>query len=132
MILAGVVAPDGGRIAMDGAEGRFAGPKEAQAAGIGTVVEELSLVDGSTVAENVFANRAPARPLTWLERKRLFRETQSLLRPLASTLNPNRRVGALTTGGRQIVELANALSLNARVRLLDEPTPALSLAESAT
>ena len=131
MILAGVVAPDGGRIAMDGAEVRFAGPKEAQAAGIGTVFQELSLVDGLTVAENVFANRAPVGPLTWLDRKRLFRETQSLLRPLASTLNPNRRVGALTTGGRQIVEIAKALSLNARVLLLDEPTSALSLAESA-
>ncbi len=63
MILAGVVAPDGGRIAMDGAEVRFAGPKEAQAAGIGTVFQELSLVDGLTVAENVFANRAPVGPL---------------------------------------------------------------------
>ena len=131
MILAGVVAPDGGRIAMDGAEVRFAGPKEAQAAGIGTVFQELSLVDGLTVAENVFANRAPVGPLTWLDRKRLFRETQSLLQPLASTLSPNRRVAALTTGGRQIVEIAKALSLKARVLLLDEPTSALSLAEAS-
>src|SRR5438045_3305969 len=117
MILAGVVAPDGGRIAMDGAEVRFAGPKEAQAAGIGTVFQELSLVDGLTVAENVFANRAPVGPLTWLDRKRLFRETQSLLQPLASTLSPNRRVATLTTGGRQIVEIAKALSLKVPVLL---------------
>jgi len=131
MILAGVTAPDGGRIMMDGTEVRFAGPKEAQAAGIGTVFQELSLVDGLTVAENVFANRAPVGPLTWLDRKRLFRETQSLLQPLASTLSPNRRVAALTTGGRQIVEIAKALSLKARVLLLDEPTSALSLAEAS-
>jgi len=131
LILAGVTAPDGGRIMMDGTEVRFAGPKEAQAAGIGTVFQELSLVDGLTVAENVFANRAPVGPLTWLDRKRLFRETQSLLQPLASTLSPNRRVAALTTGGRQIVEIAKALSLKARVLLLDEPTSALSLAEAS-
>ncbi len=131
MILAGVTAPDGGRITIEGREVRFAGPKEAQAAGIGTVFQELSLVDGLTVAENVFANRAPVGPLTWLDRKRLFRETQSLLQPLASTLSPNRRVATLTTGGRQIVEIAKALSLKARVLLLDEPTSALSLAEAS-
>ncbi len=130
MILSGVIAPDSGRIVMSGNEVRFASPREAQAAGLGTVFQELSLVDGLTVAENVFANRAPAGPLGWLDRRQLYRETRSLLRLLGADLSPNRRVGALSTGGRQIVEIAKALSLQAQVLLMDEPTSALSIEES--
>src|SRR5919109_1801077 len=80
MILSGVYAPDAGRILVHGEEVPFARPSDAIAAGIGTVFQELSLVDGLTVAENVFANRAPVRPFSLLDRRRLYRETGSLLR----------------------------------------------------
>jgi ribose transport system ATP-binding protein len=130
MLLSGVYEPDAGRILVRGEEVSFARPSDAIAAGIGTVFQELSLVDGMTVAENVFANRAPAR-LGVIDRRRMERDTRALLGLLGSNLRPDRRVGSLGLGDRQVVEIAKALSLEARVLLLDEPTSALSAQEAS-
>jgi rhamnose transport system ATP-binding protein len=132
MALAGVVAPDSGRILRRGQEVRFAGPRDAQQAGIGTVFQELSLVNGLTVAENVFVNRVPAGPLGWIDRRRLSERTAGLLRLLGSELRADEPVARLTTGARQVVEIAKALSLDAHVLLMDEPTSALSMVETKT
>jgi ABC-type sugar transport system ATPase subunit len=131
MILSGVYAPDGGRVVVRGEEVIFARPSDAIAAGIGTVFQELSLVDGLTVAENVFANRAPTWGPGLIDRRRLEGDTRELLALLGSDLRPDRRVASLGVGDRQVTEIAKALSLNARVLLLDEPTSALSVDESA-
>src|SRR6266545_3441763 len=132
MILSGVYAPDRGRVLVGGEEVSFTRPSDAIAAGIGTVFQELSLVDGLTVAENVFANRAPTRGPGLIDRPRMERETRELLGLLDSDLRPTRRVASLGVGDRQVVEIAKALSLNARILLLDEPTSALSVDETAT
>jgi ABC-type sugar transport system ATPase subunit len=132
MVLSGVYAPDGGRILVRGEEVSFTRPSDAIAAGIGTVFQELSLVDGLTVAENVFANRAPTRGPGLIDRRRMERETRELLRLVGSELRPDRRVASLGVGDRQVVEIAKALSLDARVLLLDEPTSALSADETET
>lgn len=132
MILSGVYEPDEGRVVVRGEEVRFAGPKDAQDAGIGTVFQELSLVSGLTIAENVFANRSPTRALGMIDRRRMEADTSKLLKLLGSKARPDRRVSSLSIADRQVVEIAKALSLDARVLLLDEPTSALSLDEAAT
>ncbi len=119
MVLSGVYAPDGGRILVRGEEISFTRPSDAIAAGIGTVFQELSLVDGLTVAENVFANRAPTRGPGLIDRRRMERETRELLRLVGSELRPDRRVASLGVGDRQVVEIAKAVSLDERV-LADE------------
>src|ERR671930_1149904 len=91
MLLSGVYEPDAGRILVRGEEVSFARPSDAIAAGIGTVFQELSLVDGMTVAENVFANRAPAR-LGVVDKRRMERDTRALLGLLGSDVRPDRRV----------------------------------------
>src|ERR687887_2708833 len=79
MILSGVYAPDAGRVLVGEDEVSFARPSDAIASGIGTVFQELSLVDGLTVAENVFANRSPTHGLVLIDRRRMERETSELL-----------------------------------------------------
>jgi ABC-type sugar transport system ATPase subunit len=132
MLLSGVYQPDSGRIVLRGEEVSFSRPSDAIAAGIGTVFQELSLVDGMTVADNVFANRAPTRLHGLIDKRRMERETRALLSLLGSNLRPDRPVGSLGVGDRQVVEIAKALSLDARVLLLDEPTSALSAHEAGT
>ena len=132
MILSGVYAPDSGRVLVRGEDATFARPQDAQASGIGTVFQELSLVGRLTVAENVFASHAPTRVPGVLDRRRMKRETRELLRMLGSELRPDRPVASLDVGERQVVEIAKALSLHASVLLLDEPTSALSAEEAAT
>jgi ABC-type sugar transport system ATPase subunit len=129
MILAGALRPDRGRLLLDGREIHLAGVREAQAAGIGTVFQELSLVPQLSVAENVWANRAPARAGI-VDRRRLLRDSRDLLAGLGCDVDPSRPVAALGMGARQLVEIAKALSLHARVLLLDEPTASLTPAEA--
>jgi ABC-type sugar transport system ATPase subunit len=132
MILSGVYTPDAGRLRVRGKDVAFARPQDAQAAGIGTVFQELSLVEGLTVAENVFASHLPTRGAGVLDRPRMRRETRELLAMLGSDVRPDRTVATLDVGERQVVEIAKALSLRASVLLLDEPTSALSAEEAST
>jgi rhamnose transport system ATP-binding protein len=132
MVLSGVYAPDDGRVLIGGEDVAFTRPSDAISAGIGTVFQELSLVEGLTVAENVFTNRAPTHALGMIDRRRMERETRELLALVGSNLRPDRRVSSLGVGDRQVVEIAKALSLDARILLLDEPTSALSSEETVT
>ncbi len=124
-ILSGVIQPDSGSIVVGGREGPIRSPRAAQAMGVGTVFQELSLVGSLSVAENVFAGRVPTRAglVRW---SRLYRDVHHLLDGLGFRIDPNARVDRLPIGTRQLIEIAKALSLNARVLLLDEPTSALS------
>ncbi|MGH6945117.1 MAG: ATP-binding cassette domain-containing protein, partial [Geminicoccaceae bacterium] len=123
-ILFGVVQPDRGVIRIAGAPTVIGGPREAQRLGIGIVFQELSLVGSLSVAENIYAGRAPARGglVDWAA---LNARARALLEPLGLTIDPAAKVDSLHSGARQIVEIAKALSLEARILLLDEPTSAL-------
>ena len=125
-ILSGVIRPDAGEIRIGGRSVHILNPRQAQELGIGTVFQELSVVPALSVAENVFAARAPTRALGLVNWPRLYANTRALLAPFEAHIDPRTRVRDLSISARQIVEIAKALSLNARILILDEPTTALT------
>ncbi len=128
-IIAGVEQPDGGVIEWDGAPVAFRSTKEATQAGIAIVLQELSLIPDLSVAENIFLVHEDAyRGGWWLDRRGINRATLDLARRLGWDLpiDPARRVSDLTVAEQQMVEILRALSLDARLVILDEPTATLS------
>ena len=130
MILAGIYRPDAGRIFLEGREAVIENARHAQRLGIGTVFQEMSLCPNLTVAENIFAHRQPVRFWGFIDGKELARRTRELLQPFGVNIAPEALVGDLSVANQQLVEIAKALSLNARLLILDEPTSALSDEES--
>jgi ribose transport system ATP-binding protein len=130
-IITGVYKPDAGEIWLDGELVRFARPDEAKRAGIASVYQELSLVDELDVAQNVYLAAEPRRG--WLiDRSRLYKQCEQLLVELGIALDPHAEVGSLSVARQQLVELAKALALDARIVIMDEPTAALTKAEQET
>lgn len=125
-ILSGVLEPDSGETLIQGDKVKIHHPKEAQDLGIGTVFQELSLIPNLSVAENVFPNRAPTRSGGLVNWGVLYSRTEDLLEPFQVDINPKTLVRHLNVSAKQIVEIAKALSLEAKILLLDEPTAALS------
>lgn len=132
--MAGVHQPDEGEIVFDGQPVQFAGPRDAQKLGINTIYQELSLYPELSVAENIFVGHAPRRkvgPFRVLDWDLMARRSRELLAELGvHDLDVSRPVGTLSVGNRQRIEIAKALSLNARVLIMDEPTAALGEADA--
>ena len=124
-LLYGLHQPTRGRILCDGTTQQIESPSHAQSLGIGCVFQELSLAGTLSVAENIYAGRAPTRMgvVDWPE---LRRRAKGLLTELGLDIDVSMPVDSLPISSRQIVEIAKALSLNSRVLLLDEPTSALA------
>ncbi len=126
-ILAGVYPHPNytGEIKLDGSERRFASVRDAENAGIAVIYQELSLVKDLTVAENIFLGREPGRfgVINWSE---LYSRAQKLLNDLHLVIDPRAPVRNLGIGQQQLVEIAKALSQDARILVLDEPTAALT------
>jgi D-xylose transport system ATP-binding protein len=129
-VLAGVYPyPDyGGQIVIAGKEQRFSGVRDAESAGIAVVFQELSLVQDMTVGENIFLGREPERfgVVRWGE---LYGRAGGLLDDLHLRIDPKTQVRNLGIGQQQLVEIAKALSQDAKILVLDEPTAALTDAE---
>ncbi len=127
-ILAGVHVNDGGTIKLDGKDFRTGSPQDSIEQGIAVIYQEPSLFLDLTLAENVFIGRQPkkSRIIDWKfaqnEAKRLFKE-------LGVDLDPKRQARGLSIADQQVVEIAKALSMNANIILMDEPTAALSATE---
>lgn len=128
-ILSGVLAPDSGVIRIAGQPVEIHNPRQAQSLGIGMVYQELSLVPSLSIAENVFPNRAPVRPGGLINWPLLYERTRALMAHFELDVDVRTPVRALSVTARQIVEIVKALSLDARILLLDEPTSALTLDE---
>jgi ABC-type sugar transport system ATPase subunit len=125
-VLAGVHRPDSGRILLGDNEVSFAAPRDAQAAGIAIIHQELNLLPHRTVAENVFLGREPVRR-GQVDRRAMVAETRRLLEWLGeSGIDPEDEVVRLPVAQRQVVEIVKALSTDAKVLAMDEPTAALA------
>ncbi len=128
-IVAGVERPDSGTIEWEGAPVAFKDTRDAVAAGITIVLQELSLIPDLSVAENLFLTQPEAyRGGWWLDRAEIRRRALVLFDRLGWELpvDPDRQVEELTVAEQQMVEIVRALSLDARLFILDEPTAALS------
>jgi ribose transport system ATP-binding protein len=131
-VLGGVVEPSGGVIRVDGVERHSLTVTDALAAGIAFVHQELNLFDNLDVAGNVFIGREPVYggPLKLIDRKRLHAKVRPLLERLAVDFEPDTPLAELSLAQRQLVEIIKALSLDARLVIMDEPTSSLTLTET--
>jgi len=125
-ILAGVHQPDTGSVLLDGSTVHFDSAADAQAAGIAVIYQEPTLFPDLSVAENIFMGRQPVRGWRRIDRGAMRRQANELFDRLGVRINPDRPARGLSIADQQIVEIAKAISLDARVLVMDEPTAALS------
>jgi ribose transport system ATP-binding protein len=130
-ILSGVYEPDAGTLEIGGREVRFAGTRDAEEAGVAIIHQELALVDELPVAANIFLGREPRTRFGLLDERWMATETRRLLDTLECGVPAEALAGSLRVGDCQLIEIAKALSLDASILVMDEPTSALTEAESA-
>ena len=129
-IISGVLQPDEGIIQFQGETVQFASPCEAQSAGVGFVHQELALCPHISVAENIYMGRYDKGPFGFIKRKKLYADTEELLKLFKSNIHPDSMVGELNIADQQVVEIAKSLSLKCKLLILDEPTSSLSDTET--
>ncbi|MDR1137248.1 MAG: sugar ABC transporter ATP-binding protein [Synergistaceae bacterium] len=126
-VISGVYQRDEGEIYYNGGLIAFKDPKQAIQSGISVIHQELSLVEDLTIAENIYLCREPKKKFgDFIDKRRLNADTKELLAVLGQELNPRTIVRNLSTAQKQMVEIAKAISRNARVVVMDEPTSSLS------
>ncbi len=128
-ILAGVHHPDGGRLLVGDRRVSFSGPAAARDAGVSIIYQEPTLFPDLSVAENIFVGRHPLTSGRRIDRAEMRRQTTAVFRQLGVQLDPDRPARGLSVADQQIVEIAKALSFNANVIVMDEPTAALATVE---
>jgi galactofuranose transport system ATP-binding protein len=131
-VLTGVYQPDDGSLRMRGEPVRFARPFEAQQTGISTIYQEVNLVPLMSVARNIFLGREPKNRLGLIDFARMHHETTELLDGFGVAVDPRRPLHTLGIGTQQMVALARAVSVNAQVVIMDEPTSSLEPREVET
>lgn len=131
-ILAGVHTSYDGTILVEGQAASFSGVRDAEEAGVAIIHQELNLVPELSAADNIFLGREPLIGGVLIDRRRMARAAERLLARLGVTIAPDTRIAGLRVGEQQLVEIAKALSLNARILIMDEPTSALSSSECDT
>ena len=128
-VLSGAVAPDAGEMTLAGEPVRFASPREAHAAGVAMIPQELDLVPGLDIASNLFLGNELTRGGV-MQHRRMRAEAQALLHKAGVSLDAGLAVANLRMGERQLVAIAKALAAEARILIMDEPTAALSAVEA--
>jgi len=128
-ILSGVYAEYDGRIIYKDQPVRFQNTKQAQAAGIAIIHQELNLIPYLSITENIFLGREITTSWGMLDKKEMRRQTISLLDRLKLAVHPDTKISSLKVGQQQVVEIAKALLFDAEVIIMDEPTSAISESE---
>jgi rhamnose transport system ATP-binding protein len=128
-ILAGVHRPEAGRLVLDGEEAIFDNAKQSQAAGIAIIFQEPTLFPDLSVAENIFVGMQPLKRFRRIDGRRMRREAAAIFDQLDVRVDPDRPARGLSIADQQLVEIAKALTTNARVIVMDEPTAALTSSE---
>ncbi len=129
-ILSGNIQRDSGAILIDGQPVDIRTPRDARAHGIAIIHQELNTVPAMTVAENLSLGQEPRNRFGMLDRAQVLRDAREKLARIHADIDPTRPLGSLGIGMQQMVEIARAVSENARVLVLDEPTAALSRGEA--
>lgn len=129
-IISGNYQPDTGTLLVDDQPVRFDSPREAQAAGIAIIHQELNVIPGMTVAENLAVGHEPTNRFGILDRRKMLADARQKLDRVRADISPSAAMGSLSVGMQQMVEIARAIAEDARVLVLDEPTAALSRSES--
>lgn len=128
-MLSGVHKPDKGEIYIGGVKLEEHTPEAARRLGIAMIFQEMSLIPSLSVAQNIFLTREPKGAMGLLDDEAALKEARGLLEKIGVNLDPRRRVENLSSGQRQLTEIAKALSQQASVLIMDEPTSTLSTAE---
>jgi monosaccharide-transporting ATPase len=131
-VLTGVYQPDEGELRYQGEKAQFGTPMDAQHAGISTIYQEVNLIPLMTVAHNRFLGREPRNRLGLLDEKRMHDEARKILAGYGVTADVRRQLGTLALGEQQMVALARAVMIDAKVVIMDEPTSSLEPREVET
>lgn len=131
-ILGGVYQPEAGQLLIGGVERRLRTPRDALAAGVVVIHQELSLAPDLSSQENIFLGHMPLNSLGVVNQSEMRRQSQQLFDRLSVQIDPSRPAGELSVAQQQMVEIAKALSFDARVLILDEPTSVLDRDRVAT
>ena len=127
-VLTGIYQKDSGSIVYKGKETEFHNTREAQDAGVVIVHQELNMVGDLTVAQNIFIGREPKKGFS-IDDKKMIEDSKKLFQELNIEINPKEKMNNLTVGKQQMCEIAKAISYNAKVIVLDEPTSSLTVQE---
>lgn len=124
-IIDGIYRPDAGELFLYGKKKTIHSPKEAQSEGISMIHQELNNVLEMTIAENIFLGREPGK-CGLLDKKRMLKEARTVLELIQQDIDPSVKIKDLSVAQMQMVEIAKAISVNARIIIMDEPTSAIS------
>jgi len=128
-VLSGLYKPDGGRLILGDQQQYFRSTSAAIRAGVAVIYQELQLVPELSVAENIYLGHLPNK-MGWVHRKQIIRAAARQMENLGERINPRAKVGSLSIGQRQMVEIAKSLARDAKVIAFDEPTSSLSARET--
>ncbi|OEJ15345.1 D-xylose ABC transporter ATP-binding protein [Brachyspira hampsonii] len=129
-ILSGIYKKDAGSIEYFGEPLEVSGPKEAEEKGISIVHQELNLMNHLTVAQNIFIGHEPLNKFGLIDDKLMIKRAKKIFEGMNVDINPSAKIGSLTVGKQQLVEIAKALTHNSKILILDEPTAALTESET--
>ena len=129
-ILSGIYKKDAGSIEYFGKSLEVSSPKEAEENGISIVHQELNLMNHLTVAQNIFIGHEPLNRFGLIDDKLMIKRADKIFKGMNVDINPAAKIGSLTVGKQQLVEIAKALTHNSKILILDEPTAALTESET--